>query len=716
VLPSSSGAWPRALVALGVVLALLAVPLAALAQSVGPSPTPIVTPSKPTPTPSTPPPPDVGPPLPDLVVSSVAAHLGADERSPTQVCATVTNIGYDPNAAVPRSTTGSGFEVYIKLELGFVDDNGTVGWAFEAENFARQDTPLPGGPSSTTDPTSDQAQFCWNFTIPAGNYRWYVLADDKNEVQESHENNNANAPQRATFTVKGIPTPDLIVSRLVVTPRDARPGDYQAFQFSVMNRGNATTGSPTHVELRDETGLLARMAVAVLPAGHTQSFVFLTQPDLRPPGSYFVVATVDPENNVTEYNESNNQLGVPYSIGPHPEPDLGLANVTLNGTLINGTLEARHGIRLDGQLVDTGNASVTNASIQLLLDGVPAKNLTIPQMVDVGKPANFSFYFVLSPGNHTIALAVDPNDVLIEFDKTNNNWTQALSIAPASEDLALPNLVLDRLDAAPRDPAPNETVSITGLVENLGTKRSNDTTVALYLGTTKLGTVHVGPVSPDRSVSFRFPWGAPPLGPYELRAEVDPDNAVNETDETDNNYTLPFEIVPPPAPPSPVTLPNGTLPGDDGTTPGGNATPPVVLTPTSNGPLVELPLLDLSTRPVPGGVKGVVKVSLRNPTIEPLGRITVTFSVDGKSLDTRLVSSIDGAGTTSLSSDEMDLPPGTHTLTVSALVIGPGNEPVNATKDYTAEAGAKNLVPLGWAPIVGGALAAAAILWPRRKQ
>ena len=712
--PQSQRGILRVALALGLVLLMLAPP-ASLAQ--GPQDPP-VDPAQPQDTT----PPNTGPPPPDLIPSDTH-YSGTDERAPTKLCNTASNVGYDPTvtrdpvtgnyvgqpAALP---TGS-FNVRIRVERNLTV-NGTITWRLLDDEQTRIQAGPGGGQGVET---------CWNFTLEAGHYRAIVDVDSANEVAEANARTNAtynpaedNNKRITAFPVDPTPRPDLKVSQISVQPRNARPGDTQLFSATIVNTGR-TNSSLTWVDLVDATGRIARLRLAPLQPLQSLRVVTLTHPDERAPGEFVVHAVADPLDDVTETNETNNEASTTYGIAPHPQADLTLKNVTLSGTLME-----RRGIRIEGELLNIGNATSKNSTVRLYLDDAPARNITLPNDLPSNASSRFQFFFILTPGTHSLHVQADPTDVVPELDESNNDWQQIVTVEPATADQSLPNLIVDRLDAGPLDPSPNEVVNVTGLVHNIGTKRSENTSVSFYIGSKKLGSAHVGPVNPEVSVSFRYAWAAPPPGPYELRAWVDPDGLVNETDTNDNNYTIDFDVEEARAQDSPPTNDTGSDAIGNGT---GNATippppgaGPITIEPSSTNGMtgIEIPQLQITTRAIPGGVKGIIQASLRNPSIEPISKMTVTFSIDGVNVKTQLFSNLGGAATAPVTSGEIDVPGGSHTVSVEAKVLGTDFPPTNVTRAYQATPGDKSIVPGPAAMSVLVAATVIALAVGRRKK
>jgi hypothetical protein len=162
-----------------------------------------------------------GPSAPDVVVTDVwttpANPLVGDQ---VQFHAVVKNQG---NAATPAGViTGVGFSV-----------PGYYGWGTHSEQ-------IPPGESVEVHHTSDgDHRGRWTPTF-ADTYTLWAGADDINRYPESNEGNNWRSH---TFTVRdgGGDLPDVVVSRVWITPAEPRVGDEVQFHAEITNRGGAPT-------------------------------------------------------------------------------------------------------------------------------------------------------------------------------------------------------------------------------------------------------------------------------------------------------------------------------------------------------------------------------------------------------------------------------------------------------------------------------------------
>ena len=641
---------PSAGRALALALALLLLPPLATAQE----------PEVPDPDPSTPSQLDcqLEDCLPDLIPSNPYAEA-SDDRSPVTACTDFVNIGTGP--------TANPFRILLSID------------GVEVAEHQAQGVYQQGG---------GETGVCWEgIMLARGRHTMSIRVDHLNEVIESDEGNNVRS---AVFFVGAPPQVDLVVMDFDVTPREAGPGQTQTFIVNVTNRG-AIASSATVVELTDPTGVLAEWPLPALSPSQTKTLVLPTYADVRPVGSFVARVIVDPGANVSEQNEGNNEAFLEFTVLDHPAPDYRITNVTVSG---NHT--AMRGVRIDVFVTNVGDRAVRGTVVRVLNETNTTLTTGVTRnIINPGTAAVVQFYATLPAGQHKLRLVADPRNLVPERNETNNEWLLELTILEASIDVALPNLIVERLYAMPEDPRPGEPVSVGALVHNVGTNVSTKTSINFSVNGRQVGTAEIPPLKPDAFYSAYIPWVGGNASLYTIRALVDPGDTVFEYEDGDNALEREFLIStqrPPAAePPAPTpTTPTPTTPtgptGPTPTTPTGPATPPA-----PSNERVAVGDIILSTREVPGGVKGFMSVSVRNPNIEPVGQLTVEFKVDGERVAQRLVAGIRGAGTIAVSSGEVDLPPGEHTITAELRVVGATDAPLVRERSYEAEAGKKGL-------------------------
>lgn len=618
-------------------------------------------------------------PPPDLLPGNARLY-GTNETAPTTLCVDVYNAAGDERTIVPP------FDVQLFLD-GF--DEG-------AERVTKD---LGAG---------EAAEVCWERELAAGNHTFHVVVDPADEVEEARENNNV-APTRL-FRVRPAPGVDLVIENLVVFPRVAKLGEPQAFTVRLRNVGELTS-PPSVVDLVDQTGHLARLNVKQLAPGERRSVSFVGVPDQHASGNFLVTATVDPDATLAELNESNNAFTADFTIPEHPAADLRILDVQLGGTPVAGRT-----LKLNVTVANAGDRDAGGFVVRVLDGERPIANVT-QNLLRMGSNVTLQAVFTLAEGTHTLRAVADADRRVVERNETDNERALVVDIAGTPEQLFSTNLYLASLDAAPNDPRPGEVVTIVALVRNPTEAATNATDLVVTVNGVHLATSRVAALAPGRSASIPLSWPVDAPGSYTLRARVDPDGTLAESDEEDNELVSTFIVLEPTAPPPP--------PKND--TPPTNVTPtvptPSTPTPPTNGgggvgalPVgsVAIDAVEVVTRAVPGGTRGIITASIRNPDLAPVGGLIVSFRVDGQTVKEVLHNGLGGAATTTVSSGEMELPTGDHEAAVEITVRGSSAAPTVSSKRYQAEAGESGVPGPGALAALVAVAAAAAILARRR--
>jgi subtilase family serine protease len=642
-------------------------------------------------------------PLPDLVGS----NLDITPREPhvkdtVKFCATVRNLG--EGDAVSR------------FDVAFILDN-------REEAAVRVTDPIRAGHA---------VQVCKELTFSetsTGPHQWTVRVDssggERGEVFETDETNNV--PPTKAFTVSAEARPDLRIVEWGVVPRVSRTGQPQFFYASVQNVGNLASEATSidfWLDIADPSTRIRIPIEPLAPGARTDKPGWSTRPDLRQAGEYTVDFIVDPDGNITEQRETDNTVSTRYTVSVHPAADL-----TLSDVVLAGEYREHRQLRLDARVLNVGDLQ-SNAETVLRLyadngtgEARAVGNATVPRL-PTGHGHNATFLFTLPAGNHSLRLDVDPDRRVAELSKDNNSWSVNLSIEAAPVPIVVPNLVVESLDATPDDPRPDEAITLVALVRNDGDARAPPGNVAFYVDGERVAVARSVAIDPGRSVTVLATWSGGEAREYELRAEADVDNDVAERDETDNNLTRSFLLRTRSTSATP-TAPTPGTPADPTTTP----TPPAgPTTPTPGGGdgaggapngTLEPPVIstiDIATRASPGKLTANIAVQLRNPNLEPLPSLSITYFVDGQRLREQFVQGgLAAAATRAYAINDVDVPPGKHTLRVEVRNVGSTAILATSEATYEAEAGEQG-VPAPGAALVALAVAVGAGTIARRKR
>jgi hypothetical protein len=106
-----------------------------------------------------------------------------------------------------------------------------------------------------------------------------------------------------------------------------------------------------------------------------------------------------------------------------------------------------------------------------------------------------------------------------------------------------PDLTVTGMSFTPAAPVETDAVTLSATVRNAGTAGSPASSVTFYLGTAKVGTATVGALAAGASATVSANIGARNAGTYAPSAKVDEANTVIETNDANNSYTNPTNLV-----------------------------------------------------------------------------------------------------------------------------------------------------------------------------
>ncbi|MFC5287059.1 CARDB domain-containing protein [Actinokineospora guangxiensis] len=99
-----------------------------------------------------------------------------------------------------------------------------------------------------------------------------------------------------------------------------------------------------------------------------------------------------------------------------------------------------------------------------------------------------------------------------------------------------PDFVITALTSSPAAPVETSPITASVTVRNAGALAAPATTVNVYLGDDLAGTAAVGALAAGASATVQAALGAHDAGQYQISAKVDENNAVTESNETNNGF------------------------------------------------------------------------------------------------------------------------------------------------------------------------------------
>ncbi len=424
-------------------------------------------------------------------------------------------------------------------------------------------------------------------TLP-GAYQIIIEADCDKVILESDETNNLGF-----VPLEVLPQSDLTITDLSLTPASLAPGGSVELGVTYVNQGDADAGLTalcfylSDDELLDEDDLLLgnENASAVL-AGQSLGLIstqFIPNPYI--PGNYFLLAQADCDEVENESNETNNVVAKPIVITQNL-PDLFITNEFVDPP----TFQPGDSIKVSFTInsIGTGDAPVSQVCVYISNDNVLDADDGLITNVDIPALQSGDFLELSSivpiselatPGDFFVIFKANCDSGFIESDSGNNEVSVAITIDPLLPNLTTiaPSLLIDTV-------FPGDTTTLEYSLSNQGPGDAAATSLCFYLSTDSIlnnGNANILlDELPLQALTARsgatllqdlvIPVGTTP-GDYFVVVQIDCQNLVAETNETDNavaaaitvQQPLPDLSVANPTIANPIVTPKNVLPGEE---------------------------------------------------------------------------------------------------------------------------------------------------------
>ncbi len=445
----------------------------------------------------------------------------------------------------------------------------------------------PGDPANTPSvlgPSTIPAGLSQPYTITTsegpGVVTFTAIADPDGTVAESNEGNN-----QATVTVEVGERVDLLVNSVSFSRRDPAEGDMLEIWAEIYNANidpvsNVVVafymdGSPGNVPE------LARLTLASVGGGQAITTEHVQWDTTGQAGDHAVYVLVDPDNTVVETDELNNSQVGRFMVNALPDLIMGddvlTFHVDSSSNPPQTTVPRGTPVIIRAPLSNAGAQDAENVVFRLfrgspqaggvqigedlVADRIPYKSGPMSGTEPTDQPwltkvmlANLETSD-LEPGEYTIFGWIDPDNVVVESNISNNLGSSLLIIGDQA-DLAGKAGTFAISDALPEE---GDTVTISGIIENRSATPVSEFAIRVFDGNPLAEGVVVyersysdngGPaLAGNGEVGFDFTWNSDlGLGSHIFYLLIDPDDEVLETSEDNNQETLDCEVVPPATP------------------------------------------------------------------------------------------------------------------------------------------------------------------------
>ena len=155
--------------------------------------------------------------------------------------------------------------------------------------------------------------------------------------------------------------------------------------------------------------------------------------------------------------------------------------------------------------------------------------------IDPGASTDHTFTWTAETGIHTISAVADYKEQVAESNESNNQKTYTLSTLGA-------DLIIDSITWSPSAPTVGSTVIFTITIRNQGAVAANSNRVDFYIDGISRGYKDVERIDPGGTLTKTFSWFAK-AGEHDIKAIVDQNDAVPESDEGNNEMTVLFSAL-----------------------------------------------------------------------------------------------------------------------------------------------------------------------------
>ncbi|MEV1071167.1 CARDB domain-containing protein [Micromonospora parva] len=155
-----------------------------------------------------------------------------------------------------------------------------------------------------------------------------------------------------------------------------------------------------------------------------------------------------------------------------------------------------------------------------------------------------AYQFVQGANVVTIPVTATTADVQLRFTgNTGAPSGQVAELQVCGTPAPNPDLVVSSVTWSPASPSEVSPVTLSAVVQNIGSASAGATTVNFSLAGTVVGSASVGALAAGASTTVTFNAGTRPMGSYAVAAVVDPANTIVEQNNGNNSLTAASPLV-----------------------------------------------------------------------------------------------------------------------------------------------------------------------------
>lgn len=360
------------------------------------------------------------------------------------------------------------------------------------------------------------------FTAAAGQTVVQVKVDPDNRIEESDEGNNELAQN-----VPPIPTPDLEIIDLVFAPANPDEGDTVRVTAKVRNNGAPLKGNFVVAFYVDDR--LIYNEPSPLPNLGSGEEMEVSQHFVFTPNSTQLRAIADPGNRVLESNEDNNTRTA--ALPQPPAPELEVRSLTLLEPMQAGIWQTAR-----AEVVNNGG-TVRNVKVQFLVNGTPISTQTV-YTLRRNESTTVEASWRVRPGTREVKVVIDPDQQTSDPQRANNSRALTTEVPVAEVAVESVQLPPAELNLVVGDYPLTGQVPVRAQLRNLSEVGSGSILFGLFADDQYIGGQEVQLAGREQKQVEVYVPLRQLVGKRQLRAVLDVNNMLLETNETDNERTV----------------------------------------------------------------------------------------------------------------------------------------------------------------------------------
>jgi len=304
--------------------------------------------------------------------------------------------------------------------------------------------------------------------IPEGDYNVIFSIKSKPEWFEKNTKNNVLAGE--SFSIKN--DVNLQITQLSTTTVNIDGSPFDVNSITVNSGSMDSTPYETNYYLSSDN-LISKEDILIgnsnsppLVGGSSiSSTVTLVTSDSIAAGQYYLGAIVDPNNQISEINESDN-TAVGNVVGVLSDPDLTLKNVSVDTQKIG----VGENLAIAYTIENIGNSVVNSTWVYVYFGGSYVNRFSISELL-AGQEISRTYYLPMTyrmrRGIQDLKLVVDGNNAVVESSEDNNTF-----VVPQVELVEDIDLVINAVDYKTENINIDDSLSLSAEIQNSGTTKA----------------------------------------------------------------------------------------------------------------------------------------------------------------------------------------------------------------------------------------------------